>query len=352
MSETSSSQRLVALDALRGIAVLLAMADHLKIQFVPDVHLLVPLTRLATPSFVILFGMMIEIAYLSKLRKGTALPRIRGRLTSRMLICAALFAGLTLAATVSGNLSFQQGLLAVTGMGPGRFSEILLIYTVLFAVVIALLPALRRYGSLPVLVLAGLAWCLKLTLDGMAPQSGYPLTLVTGVGLGYGPALLPSMTFLGFGLAIGEVLTGRRNIVIPVLMLAVAVVICLTELSGGPMEAGRRFLANRWLNHPGYYAVGIVAFVGLGLCLQLSLSLPHVASVTAAFATIGTQSLLIYGGGNLVLNLLPTFSAPHPLGLTIALLAFGGIVVFGLKRGGTLTRRPQGKTLSPPAATP
>ena len=62
--------RFALLDALRGLTVILAMMDHVKVQFVPDFHHFIPLTRLSTPSFIILFGAMIEIAYLSKLRAG------------------------------------------------------------------------------------------------------------------------------------------------------------------------------------------------------------------------------------------------------------------------------------------
>lgn len=37
------------------------------------------------------------------------------------------------------------------------------------------------------------------------------MNYILGVGTGYGPALLPAMTFLGFGIALGETLNGRRS---------------------------------------------------------------------------------------------------------------------------------------------
>jgi uncharacterized membrane protein len=82
---TKQSTRFETLDALRGVTVILAMLDHVKVQFVTDVHVLVPLTRLSTPGFIILFGAMIEIAYLSKLRAGRTMRSVRERMASRLI---------------------------------------------------------------------------------------------------------------------------------------------------------------------------------------------------------------------------------------------------------------------------
>lgn len=320
-------QRHIALDALRGLAVLLAMLDHVKVQFVPDMHLLVPLTRLATPCFVILFGAMIEIAYLSRLRDGRlqegglqsgALAPVRRRLALRMRGSALWFAGLGLAAALSGNLTPAEALRSLVGLGPGRFNEILLVYTLLFAVTIALLPWLWRYGALPVLALAALGWALKALAEGKGLQPGYLATLLTGIGTGYGPALLPTMSFLGFGLALGETLTRRRSALLPAGLALLALLCCGFELSHGIAEAGRRFLAHRWTNHPGYYAVGTLGFLCIGAGLQWALHRPLLSRGVRGLARIGRQSLFVYGGGNLALNLLPMIALPRPLGLCVA----------------------------------
>lgn len=65
--------RFITFDALRGLIIILVMMGHLKVQFLP-------LSRLATPGFIILFGAMIEIAYLSKIRAGVDMLTIRQRM--------------------------------------------------------------------------------------------------------------------------------------------------------------------------------------------------------------------------------------------------------------------------------
>ena len=321
MTHVPPSQRYIVFDAVRGLAVLLAMVDHVKVQFVPDFHLLLPFTRLSTPSFIIVFGVMIELAYLSKLRAGAPISQARRRIAIRMVQCLSVFAVITLAAMVSGNLGLAEGARALAGLGPGRFSEILMIYALLFSVVLVLLPLFVRYGAYLVLGLAALGWGLKGiaagSLDATVP---YVLTFFTGIGTGYGPALLPAMTFLAFGLALGEVMTARRRKVLPAILVMLAALILSHELSNGVMDAGRRFIAHRWTNHPGYFAFGILGFSAISLFLMMVQRTPYLKHLTAGLARAGKQSLFIYGGGNLVLNLLPAFEITRAAG---AGLAFG-----------------------------
>ena len=82
---TKQSTRFETLNALRGVTVILAMLNHFKVQFVKDVHVLVPLTRPSTPGFIILFGAIIEISYLSKLRAGRSMRSVRERMASLLI---------------------------------------------------------------------------------------------------------------------------------------------------------------------------------------------------------------------------------------------------------------------------
>lgn len=279
-ARATKSTRFETLDAIRGVTVILAMLDHVKVQFLTDVHVLVPLTRLSTPGFVILFGAMIEIAYLSKLRAGRTIRSVRERMASRLITCWALAALLSLAALASGSLDFDSAWRATLGLGLGRFNEILLIYAALFAILIAILPLIARYGSVPILAVALLRWLLQPAFTAAFPDPPQLMNYILGVGTGYGPALLPAMTFLGFGFALGEALTGRRGYNLVVLIALLAIVICVSELSHGVMESGRRFLANRWTNNPGYNAVGILGFIGISACLVGAKHIPLLEPAT------------------------------------------------------------------------
>lgn len=324
------SGRFASLDALRGLTVILAMLDHAKVQFVSDLHVFVPLTRLATPCFIILFGAMIEIAYLSKLRSGSEIRSVRERMAARLITCWALAILLTIAAVISGNLDVETAWRSTIGMGLGRFNEILLIYAALFAILIAMLPILARHGAVPILAVAIVGWLSQPVLAAAFPNPVYLLNFFLGVGVGYGPALLPALTFLGFGLALGETLTGRRGVLLAVLVVVLAAVVCASELSYGLLEFGRRFLANRWINHPGYYAVGIIGFVGIWGALLVAKRIRFMDVPLRGLARVGTQSLFVYGAGNLFLNLLPVLELPRAIGIVVAFLFLAGLVTLSL----------------------
>lgn len=310
--------------------MLLAMLDHVKVQFVPDIHVLVPLARMATPAFIILFGAMIEIAYLSKLRSGTGIGRIRERLASRLITCWALACVLTAAAVVSGNLDVEVGLRSVFGLGLGRFNEILLIYAALFLFLIATLTVLASLGSVAILALALLGWLAQPFLAIAFPDPPYIMNFLFGVGEGYGPALLPALTLLGFGMALGETLTGRRGAWLPAAIVVLAALVCVSELSHGLLEAGRRFLAHRWINHPGYYAVGIMGFVCMAGALHLGARIRALHGPLRVLASIGTQTLFVYAAGNFALNLLPMTDLSRATGLCTAFLFLAWLIALTL----------------------
>lgn len=325
-----SPARFRALDALRGLTVILAMLDHVKIQFVPDFHTLIPLTRLATPCFIILFGAMIEIAYLSKIRQGRNVHHVKTRLISRALTCWGLALLLTGAAVLSGNLGFEPAVKSLIGLDFGRFTEIFLIYAALFLLLIAMFRLTARYGSVPILCVATIGWALKPAMATFIADPSFFTTFTLGVGMGYGPALLPALTLVGFGLAVGETLTARRRAGLAIFVIFVAALVAIGELSHGPIEAGRRFLAHRWINHSGYYAVGILAFSCLLILFHRIDHYRIVDGPMRALATVGTQTLFVYGAGNFVLNLMPMIQLHRLTGFLVALLFMMVLIALAL----------------------
>lgn len=330
MPKPGPKRRFDALDELRGVAIILAMLDHVKVQFVTDIHVLVPLTRLATPAFIIIFGAMIEIAYLSSARDSTSAQTLRWRMAQRLVTVALLFLLLTAAAVVSGNLDPLTGLQAALCLTQGRFSEIFLIYAALFALILLFWRGVLRHGSALVLIAAALGWGLWWVLNPVVEAPPYIMGFLFGIGQGYGPAILPGLTFLGFGMALGEALTGRRSAMLPALLLGLALVVVALELQHGILESGRRFLAHRWTNHPGYFAVGIVAACGMLAGLVVLERAGALRGVRRWLGRVGVQTLFIYGAGNLVLNLLPDRALPHWLGIPVAALFLGGLLVLAV----------------------
>jgi len=306
-----SSARYQSIDAVRGLMVVLAMLSHSILQFHPDFRALVPLTRTATPGFVILFGIMLELAYMRKLRAGGAPAAVDRRLIGRMVLCYLLFCLISLAAVVTGKLDLVQGLRSVTFVGAGRFGVILKIYAVLFLIVVLISPWLTRYGADLLIAMAALGWLLRAVVDaGMraAEIDIYAVSFVVGSGRGFGPAILPSLTFLAFGMALGEALSGHRGRARAAAGLALAAALVGLEVAGnGPRGALEALLAARWLNQPLYFAAGIVT---TSLYLAMAAWLwrrARVDPVSRGLADLGRQTLTVYAGGNVALNLLPLY---------------------------------------------
>ncbi|HWL75013.1 MAG TPA: heparan-alpha-glucosaminide N-acetyltransferase domain-containing protein, partial [Burkholderiaceae bacterium] len=109
------SRRISGLDTARALAIFLAMSSHGFIHFGvwplldSDLALLLHLfTRSATPVFIILFGMMLELVYLKWLLAGKRTDCWR-RQVSRAIQCYALYLCVVVAGVAGGKLSPHEG---------------------------------------------------------------------------------------------------------------------------------------------------------------------------------------------------------------------------------------------------
>lgn len=333
-----SFERIGAIDATRGLAVVLAMLSHALVQFGDEIHHIKLLTRTATPAFMILFGAMIEIVYLRKLREaGTDANRRAGvveRLLSRMLTCYVVFGLVALAALVSGKLDIVETAKAMLFLDQGRFGNILRIYTVLFAFVILTLPLAARYGAVFFVWAALGAWMLKYAFGALGAPDWSPLQNVVGHVNGYGPAMLPGLTFIAFGMLVGEALTGRRSLRAAALVAAVAGVALAAQLAA----VGPRALADlvvwdyRWTNDPRYFAFGIVSTSAILGVFWLLWRRPLPDRISRTLAAFGRDTLFIYGFGNVALNLLPTYHGGPLAAGALALCFLAVLLCLSLER--------------------
>ncbi|HMA14592.1 MAG TPA: heparan-alpha-glucosaminide N-acetyltransferase domain-containing protein, partial [Kiloniellaceae bacterium] len=114
----ASRTRIPGIDTARALAIALAMLSHCFIHFgvwelLSDqaALLLRSFTRAATPTFIILFGMMLEIVYLKMLRRGER-QGCWVRLVARAIQCYLLYLLVVTAGILGGNLTAREGLLA------------------------------------------------------------------------------------------------------------------------------------------------------------------------------------------------------------------------------------------------
>ncbi|MEM9523555.1 MAG: hypothetical protein AAF982_06115 [Pseudomonadota bacterium] len=340
--------RITAIDSSRGLAVVLAMLGHAANQFMGQVEgigaiqaIQLIFTRTATPTFMILFGIMIELVYLKRLRAGGPEDRVRLRLISRMLTCYVLFAAIALAAMITGKLMVQDTLEAVLFLGPGRFGNVLKIYTGLFLLIVLTLPWAIRWGSRFYLGLAVVAWALKYAFQAIGVPDLHLVHFIFGHATGFGPAILLGVTLVAYGLLIGEALSGYRRPGPAVLMLAAALgLLVFGVLSGDPVAFVMATITDyRWQNVPYYFAYGIVAcsasLAGFWLLGRLLPGRDAAAPSTAlSFETLGRDTLFYYGFGNIAINLLPVYDGSSPvIGYGLALGFLGALTAISMTRG-------------------
>lgn len=154
----ATPKRIVSLDMARSIAIFLAIGLHLLTAAQLDTHMSEGQTlfanligRAATPTFILLFGAMLEIVYLPRLKGGGGVDVVR-RLMIRSAQCFLLCVVSIAVMVAADEFYFTQAVRAVFFMDLAPYTSILQFYAVVLFVAPVLLLLRRRFG-LPALFL-------------------------------------------------------------------------------------------------------------------------------------------------------------------------------------------------------
>lgn len=338
-------RRIDGIDTARALAIALAMLSHCFIHFgvwelLSDQATLAlrSLTRSATPTFIVLFGMMLEIVYLKLIRRGER-QGCWVRLVARAIQCYLLYLLVVAAGILGGNLTPRDGLLAALFLSEAYFANILKFYSLGLLCGIGLLELRARYGLRALaLVFAAvwLAWPLIKALPPLPAPLSHLASFLVGAGAETGPSVLQGMTLAALGMLLGHGLLGLRAAA-PLerrdagrLLLAVTGLLMLAfgalamYLGAGGLLAAFTSYAVRAANHPIYYIVGSgAALLVIGGCIALAGRLR--SGLLAGLNVFGVSSLFAYGIGNVILNLLPALRGSLALGLAASLLFLAGL---------------------------
>jgi len=346
---TIGQNRLQGVDFCRSAAILIAMFSHsMATSGLADLHdspLLTSvkfLIHFAAPTFIALFGAMLEVAYLSRIRSGQGGAAVN-RLMSRALQCYLLYALSVLALFVAGNNTIEGTLRGVALFGYMPYTDILRFYV--YALLLApLLLALRnRFGLAPLLIAAALVQLayplLKAIPDIPEMRGGYYLNYIANALYGAAdanqvPSLIHGLSLVVFGMAVGNIASNwmsgdqarRRGAtrlyatLLAVTGVATAMMWNWTAPSATVDDLAMGVL--RGLNHPLYYssaAVGILLAVALGTYLldvrKMGFGKP--------FLFAGRTSLFTFSFGNILLFFIPPLARNAGEALAIALVLFG-----------------------------
>ena len=338
------SRRISGLDTARALAIFLAMSSHGFIHFGvwplldSDLALLLHLfTRSATPVFIILFGMMLELVYLKWLLAGKRTDCWR-RQVSRAIQCYALYLCVVVAGVAGGKLSPHEGTRAAVFLSEAYFANILTFYSVGLLAGILLLELRARFGLRVVAYACAVIWISYPFVKAIPDVPGsmaYLASMLVGAGAKTGPSVWQGMSLVAFGMFLGRateaLLSSERSarkqallllgVIIIFISAALAVIVLQTGLR--PLLEGFADFSYRAANHPNYYLLGSLLAMGLiGGSIAAASVLPPV--VVSRLNVFGISSLFAYAFGNVVLNLLPPLEGSLSLGLfSSAIFLFG-----------------------------
>ncbi len=317
--------RLVHLDVARGAAIVGALAIHALIACglwaeLPQnafKGMMNAAFRACTPTFFLVFGMMLELVYARRLGEGKP---IAGRMIQRAAQCWLGFAAGALAATLVGNLSPDRLVRALLLIGDAPWTSVLRFYAIVLIVLIPVIALRVRFGAAVPWVALACIWLLDPLLAQMQwpwGQAGQPLAFFWSSLFGYpgswvGGSIWHNTSLIMAGMILAN---GMRNVARPdgpllpwrhLLALAIPsiAIVFWTAWSHGVLAlatayAGDR-MALRSAHDPAYFAIG-----GLSAMVVLILAAYGWIPGSGQLAAVGRRSLTIFAVGCVVINLIP-----------------------------------------------
>jgi hypothetical protein len=344
----STRHRYIFVDVLRSLAIALALAAHALNDFdvlsrltEAEFTAVRILTRAATPSFIFMFGMMLELVYARRIATS-GLPAVVPKLLWRSLQCYFGYVLTVLTGWSLGLFDWTHATQAAVFIFGAHHGNILKFYTVALLVAIPLLALRNRVGLGLTLTFCFGLWLISPLLNTIA---AVPVGRFGGI-LELGFQLIPySLTFIGAGMWVGnslrrpDNLSARFHLHIGHLLAICAGGVGLLMLQSSPSAVLHSYLDYydyRHSHHIGYYLIGLLQ--ALGLCLLFFHLIPHhrsTLSPSSFLLTFGRASLLSFTLGNIVLNVLvgrvfPT--AYEGLFLTIGVIGLVLLLALGMER--------------------
>ena len=326
----TASSRLSYLDMARAGAILLAMTSHIFQHLEiwraidPDAYRVFKmLTRTATPTFIILFGIMLELVYVKYAQRGDMHAASR-RLLKRSLMCYLCFGMVAFAALIGGHVDMERFLQSIVFADKARYGEILKYYVFALAVAPGLLMCRLRWGLKSLLLILALIWLydllLAVPLESSVIGGHYSSSLILGVGNLHGPSMLHGMSFVLVGMILGRLITTPKDsreyrqhqwAFISLVLLSAVIffssifqqgfIYVVDNITTFHREITQDFRRN---NMPTYYAYGLLA-CALWVVFYWLIERYKPQLFSRAVRLFGIESLFAYTFGNVLINSLP-----------------------------------------------
>lgn len=225
MADKAVIPRIIGIDLTRSVAIFFAMLSHVWVVTRmddfwsgPSADFLRALMALATPTFILLFGTMLEIVYRPRFVAGEQ-GRVAVRLFSRAIQCWLLYCVSVVVLYLSADgysLKFSIATMMLIGVTP--FTDILKFYAVVLFLAPVLLWLRNRLGLMPLVVIALVVHAAHPIIRGLPGPLDFHMgmyaervvTFLFGVGdakLG-GPSILHGTSLIIAGMGFGRLIAG------------------------------------------------------------------------------------------------------------------------------------------------
>lgn len=350
-NSVKSSKRESFIDVARGFAIILAVVSHVFFAFGYEVIFhdmqwyAKSFTRFATPTFIIVTGMMFELVYLRKAEKqGFSLTR--NTLIKRALQCYFAYGVTVLVEWFNQILNAENALNTMLFVGGSLFSGILKFYTLFLLLAIPVIWLRKRLGIWLIAILPVFVWLGDLLLNVLSwPEIDTPLSFLTSLIFGQPHfsafSIWHCLTFMSFGMLLGYFLKQAKQngswrsfqrTIWALFMLCLAV-----TLAAVLPISWEEFLYNfandyRASHHIAYYSVGSMGallFLWFFWLIREYLNKPW---LNVTLTLLGKESLWAFAVGNSFAALLPAANnKPLTVILFIGAVLMATILVIHLK---------------------
>ncbi len=314
------SKRVYFVDFARSYAICLALFDHSMNDFniwenysFNEYALLKLFTTSATPTFLFLFGMMLELIYFRRLKEN-GLEAIKPGLLKRSFQCYLGFFLTSIAGVIGGYLTLKRGFATLFFAANNHYGNILKIYAVLIILAIPLLFFRKRFGIWPTVLLALTYWVLYPLYEQIDIQNGNIaifLSAMIGLGKSGGPSVLHSLVIVTGGMLSASFINYERKydfakknvLLLGSLILVVIGVIYFLSWD----EFVQNYFTNEYRrnNHPVYYLVSMSLAVFTVLVFSIIVPLGiQLKDWTKHLLVFGRNSLSAFTLANIILNLI------------------------------------------------
>lgn len=308
-------------EGARSFVILLALLFHSLIGFsiwqnynFESFAPIKMITSTVTPTFLFLFGMMLEIVHFKKLQKEEIKVLIPN-LVKRSFQCYIGYL-LTVAAGFMGGLSsLKLAFSAAIFFGNSHFGNILKLYTFMLLLAIPILMIRKKYGVWSIFILGLSYWVLYPLLPGL-PNLHDNVSMFSSTLFGFGgksgPSVLNGLSIVLTGMLSASFINyehkymfQKKSVLILCITLGLLGPVLLINFVS-PEALLENYVTNtfRYLNHPYYYLIGISLAIFISLVFSFLIPLgSQIPLKYHSFLVFGRLSLETFAIGNVILNL-------------------------------------------------